>query len=84
MIANISNKSCQCRNTVYYVFIFRAERKLFLPGTGVLEAVNKDIQNITKEFNDVVLPYIKSHTDLFGYGYFQLKHMCVSTHFILI
>ena len=33
--------------------------------TSVTEAVERDLKNITKEFNNVVLPFIKKHKDVF-------------------
>ena len=36
-----------------------------LASTSVIEAVERDLKNITKEFNNVVLPFIKKHKDVF-------------------
>jgi len=38
-----------------------------LTGTGVLEAVQRDISSLTKEFNDIVLPFVRKHKDVFRY-----------------
>ncbi|XP_045171333.2 N-lysine methyltransferase setd6-like [Mercenaria mercenaria] len=42
------------------------ERKDLLQGTGVDEAVTKDLANIEKEFKEVVLPFVKKHKDKFS------------------
>ncbi|KAK3598982.1 hypothetical protein CHS0354_024658 [Potamilus streckersoni] len=44
----------------------RSEREDLLQGTGTNETVEKDLQNIEKEFEMVVLPFIKRHPDLFS------------------
>ncbi|XP_060592491.1 N-lysine methyltransferase setd6-like [Ruditapes philippinarum] len=43
-----------------------AERKDLLEGTGVDEAVTKDLTNIEKEFKDVVLPFVRKHKNKFS------------------
>ncbi|XP_052072608.1 N-lysine methyltransferase setd6-like [Mytilus californianus] len=48
------------------MFWTETERKSLLKSTGVIEAVDKDIKNISTEFNDIVLPFVKKHSDLFG------------------
>lgn len=45
--------------------VVRNERELLLQGTGIAEAVNKDLESINKEFNSVVLPFMRNHPDLF-------------------
>ncbi|XP_047385872.1 N-lysine methyltransferase SETD6 isoform X4 [Sciurus carolinensis] len=41
------------------------ERRLLLQGTGVPEAVEKDLANIRSEFYSIVLPFMEAHPDLF-------------------
>ena len=36
-----------------------------LNGTGVVEAVERDLKSIEKEFNTVVLPFIIKHSSVF-------------------
>ncbi|VDH95937.1 N-lysine methyltransferase SETD6 [Mytilus galloprovincialis] len=48
------------------MFWTETERKSLLKSTGVIEAVDKDLKNISTEFNDIVLPFVKKHSDLFG------------------
>ncbi|CAC5404604.1 SETD6 [Mytilus coruscus] len=48
------------------MFWTETERKSLLKSTGVIEAVDKDINNISTEFNDIILPFVKKHSDLFG------------------
>ncbi|KAJ8247385.1 hypothetical protein GJAV_G00245780 [Gymnothorax javanicus] len=40
------------------------ERARLLQGTGILEAVDKDLANIEREYSDIVLPFIRRHPDL--------------------
>ncbi|XP_012860646.1 N-lysine methyltransferase SETD6 [Echinops telfairi] len=42
------------------------ERRRLLQGTGVPEAVEKDLVNIGSEFHSVVLPFMEAHPDLFS------------------
>ncbi|KAK1330460.1 hypothetical protein QTO34_010649 [Cnephaeus nilssonii] len=42
------------------------ERRRLLQGTGVPEAVEKDLANIRSEFHSVVLPFMEAHPDLFS------------------
>ncbi|VTJ52194.1 Hypothetical predicted protein [Marmota monax] len=42
------------------------ERQRLLQGTGVPEAVDKDLANIRSEFYSIVLPFMEAHPDLFG------------------
>ncbi|KAK6480112.1 N-lysine methyltransferase setd6-like isoform X2 [Huso huso] len=42
----------------------KEERERLLQGTGVPEAVEKDLANILKEYNDIVLPFIQSHREV--------------------
>ncbi|XP_040136074.2 N-lysine methyltransferase SETD6 isoform X1 [Ictidomys tridecemlineatus] len=42
------------------------ERQRLLQGTGVPEAVEKDLANIRSEFYSIVLPFMEAHPDLFG------------------
>lgn len=41
------------------------ERQRLLQGTGVPEAVEKDLANIRSEFYSIVLPFMEAHPDLF-------------------
>ncbi|XP_062442332.1 N-lysine methyltransferase SETD6 [Rhea pennata] len=41
------------------------ERKRLLQGTGIPEAVDKDLVNIQLEYNSIILPFIESHPDIF-------------------
>lgn len=42
------------------------ERRRLLQGTGILEAVDKDLANIQMEYSSIVLPFLKAHPDLFN------------------
>ncbi|XP_028665376.2 N-lysine methyltransferase setd6 [Erpetoichthys calabaricus] len=53
------------------MFWTKEEREALLRGTGITEAVEKDLQNIEKEYNDIILPFIQTHSDLFD----PEKHM---------
>ncbi|XP_067327036.1 N-lysine methyltransferase SETD6 [Anolis sagrei] len=48
------------------MFWSREERKRLLQGTGVSEAVERDLSSIQEEFSSVVLPFMKAHPDLFN------------------
>ncbi|KAM7147014.1 N-lysine methyltransferase SETD6 isoform 2-T2 [Macrochelys suwanniensis] len=41
------------------------ERMRLLQGTGILEAVDKDLANIQLEYTSIILPFMESHLDLF-------------------
>ncbi|XP_053304411.1 N-lysine methyltransferase SETD6 isoform X2 [Spea bombifrons] len=41
------------------------ERRQLLQGTGVAEAVEKDLRNIEREYDSVVLPFIRRHPETF-------------------
>ncbi|KAM9121895.1 N-lysine methyltransferase SETD6 isoform 1-T1 [Pangshura tecta] len=41
------------------------ERVRLLQGTGILEAVDKDLANIQLEYTSIILPFMESHLDLF-------------------
>ena len=47
------------------MFAFREDRNSLLKGSGVIEAVEKDLKNIEEEFTTIVLPFIKAHADIF-------------------
>ncbi|XP_067905905.1 N-lysine methyltransferase setd6 isoform X1 [Heterodontus francisci] len=47
------------------MFWSEEERNRLLLGTGVALAVEKDLLNIEEEYNSVVLPFMKSHPDIF-------------------
>lgn len=49
---------CPCRP--------KEERRRLLQGTGVPEAVEKDLANIRSEYYSVVLPFMEAHPDLFS------------------
>ncbi|XP_031196845.1 N-lysine methyltransferase SETD6 isoform X2 [Mastomys coucha] len=42
------------------------ERLRLLKGTGVPEAVEKDLVNIRSEYDSIVLPFMEAHSDLFS------------------
>uniref|UniRef100_A0A8D2L191 N-lysine methyltransferase SETD6 n=3 Tax=Varanus komodoensis TaxID=61221 RepID=A0A8D2L191_VARKO len=42
------------------------ERVRLLQGTGVPEAVDKDLANIQMEYSSIVLPFMKAHPDIFN------------------
>ncbi|XP_010376497.1 N-lysine methyltransferase SETD6 isoform X1 [Rhinopithecus roxellana] len=42
------------------------ERRCLLQGTGVPEAVEKDLANIRSEYHSIVLPFMEAHPDLFS------------------
>lgn len=39
-----------------------------MKGTGVPEAVDRDLANIQREYTDVVLPFMSRHPDLWSPG----------------
>lgn len=39
-----------------------------MKGTGVPEAVDRDLANIQREYTDVVLPFMTRHPDLWNPG----------------
>lgn len=47
-------------------FRSKEERDRLLRGTGVPEAVDKDLSNIQREYEDVVLPFMTRHPDLWN------------------
>ena len=49
---------CHCRP--------EEERRRLLQGTGVPEAVEKDLANIRSEYYSIVLPFMDAHPDLFS------------------
>ncbi|XP_066506130.1 N-lysine methyltransferase setd6 [Hoplias malabaricus] len=46
------------------MFWSKEERELLLKGTGIPEAVDTDLANIHKEYNDTVLPFMRLHPEL--------------------
>lgn len=42
----------------------KEEREKLLKGTGVPEAVDTDLSNIQQEYNNTVLPFMRSHPEL--------------------
>ncbi|XP_075998573.1 N-lysine methyltransferase setd6 [Genypterus blacodes] len=48
------------------MFWSKEERDRELRGTGIPEAVNKDLANIQREYTDVVLPFITRHPDIWN------------------
>ncbi|XP_077166366.1 N-lysine methyltransferase SETD6 [Paroedura picta] len=48
------------------MFWSKEERWRLLQGTGILEAVDKDLANIEKEYSSIILPFLKAHPDLFN------------------
>ncbi|XP_068943718.1 N-lysine methyltransferase SETD6 isoform X1 [Petaurus breviceps papuanus] len=47
------------------MFWSEEERKQLLQGTGVPEAVEKDLANISHEYGTIVLPFLEAHPDFF-------------------
>ncbi|XP_066183823.1 N-lysine methyltransferase SETD6 isoform X2 [Sylvia atricapilla] len=41
------------------------ERTRLLQGTGIPEAVDKDLANINLEYNSIILPFMETHPDIF-------------------
>ncbi|XP_069824740.1 N-lysine methyltransferase SETD6 [Dendropsophus ebraccatus] len=41
------------------------ERLQLLKGTGVTQAVKKDLENIEQEYNTIVLPFLRRHSNMF-------------------
>lgn len=41
----------------------KEEREQLLKGTGIPEAVDRDLANIQREYTEVVLPFIQSHPE---------------------
>ncbi|CAN9499476.1 unnamed protein product [Ophioblennius macclurei] len=48
------------------MFWSKEERDRLLKGTGVPEAVDRDLENIRQEYTDVVLPFMRKHPDLWS------------------
>ncbi|XP_046360265.1 N-lysine methyltransferase setd6-like [Haliotis cracherodii] len=48
------------------MFWTQSEREELLKGTGVIEAVDRDLVNITHDFKKLVQPFIQKHKDVFG------------------
>ncbi|XP_036399228.1 N-lysine methyltransferase setd6 isoform X2 [Megalops cyprinoides] len=48
------------------MFWSKEERASLLQGTGVPEAVDTDLANIQREYSDIVLPFIRAHSDLWS------------------
>ncbi|KAG7468617.1 hypothetical protein MATL_G00145040 [Megalops atlanticus] len=48
------------------MFWSKEERVSLLQGTGVPEAVDTDLANIQREYDDIVLPFIRAHSDLWS------------------
>ncbi|KAI5617283.1 N-lysine methyltransferase setd6 [Silurus asotus] len=46
------------------MFWSKEEREKLLKGTGIPEAVDTDLSNIEKEYNNTVLPFMRSHPEL--------------------
>jgi len=47
------------------IFYCRDNLDSELKGTGVCEAVKKDLESMKQEFESIVLPFIKRHSGLF-------------------
>ncbi|XP_028930981.1 N-lysine methyltransferase SETD6 [Ornithorhynchus anatinus] len=54
----------------------KEERGRLLQGTGVPEAVEKDLANISHEYSSIVLPFTEAHPDLFPAGSCSLELYC--------
>ena len=46
-------------------FMFRSQLDGQLTGTGVVEAVKKDLTSLTEEFQTYVLPFVVKHSSVF-------------------
>ena len=51
--------------TLFKPFPNRDEINRELCGTGIIEAVNRDLKGITQEFTKTVVPFISKHADLY-------------------
>lgn len=49
-------------------------REQLLAGTGLNERVDRDRENIDKDYNNIVLPFLQRHPELFKYIYLSLTH----------
>lgn len=45
--------------------VYRSDRERLLQGTGVKQAVETDVTSLTKEFEELVLPFLRKHRDHF-------------------
>lgn len=61
-----------CINDHETFYWYREEREKLLTGTGVVEAVNRDIKKILKEFQTVVSPYLKKHKGTIRWSFTDL------------
>ncbi|XP_067408867.1 N-lysine methyltransferase SETD6 isoform X2 [Emydura macquarii macquarii] len=52
-------------STDHPMFWPEEERVRLLQGTGILEAVDKDLANIQLEYTSIILPFMESHLDIF-------------------
>ena len=59
----------------YEISFKRKERDELLTGTGVVEAVNRDIEKIHKEFHTVVSPYLKKHNDIIRLVFLSIRSL---------
>lgn len=55
------------------MFWSKVERDRLLRGTGIPEAVDRDLTNIQREYTDVVLPFINKHPDLWNHSTHTLE-----------
>lgn len=42
------------------------ERLKLLQGTGIPEAVDKDLASVQREYSSIILPFMKAHPDTFN------------------
>uniref|UniRef100_A0A3Q2XK31 N-lysine methyltransferase SETD6 n=1 Tax=Hippocampus comes TaxID=109280 RepID=A0A3Q2XK31_HIPCM len=57
---------CNIQYTANGAFRSKEERDSLLRGTGIPEAVDKDLVNIKREYRDVVRPFISKHPDMWN------------------
>ncbi|XP_038004445.1 N-lysine methyltransferase SETD6 [Motacilla alba alba] len=53
------------RSLDHPMFWPQEERTRLLQGTGIPEAVDKDLANIQLEYNSIILPFMETHPDIF-------------------
>ncbi|XP_063267048.1 N-lysine methyltransferase SETD6 isoform X1 [Prinia subflava] len=53
------------RSLDHPMFWPQEERTRLLQGTGIPEAVDKDLANIHLEYNSIILPFMETHPDIF-------------------
>lgn len=49
----------------YFICRSAEERMRLLQGTGIPDAVEKDLANIQTEYSSIILPFLKVHPEIF-------------------